>query len=134
APPEEGGASSPREGSGRVLLIDDEPLVRAALRAVLETVGYEVREAADGAEGLAIFEAEGESLSAVILDRSMPRISGEQVLAQLRVRAPGLPVVLLSGDPGATSASLEASAVLMKPTPTRVLLETLHRVIEARRR
>jgi two-component system cell cycle sensor histidine kinase/response regulator CckA len=131
APPEDPRVHSFREGSGLILLIDDEPLVRSALSAVLDLAGYEVLEAPDGATGVAVFEARRHELAAVILDRSMPGMSGVEALALMRAVDAQMPIILLSGDPGAASSMARVTAVLMKPTPSGILLETLHEVIEA---
>ncbi|MCX4242610.1 hybrid sensor histidine kinase/response regulator [Paraliomyxa miuraensis] len=114
---------------GRLLIIDDESLVRSALRKVLTRRGFSVDEAANGLEGLARVEQAPEPYQGVLLDLSMPGISGERVLEQLRVTHPDLPVVILSGfveDPAKVAA---ANAVLHKPLTSKLLVETLDRVL-----
>jgi DNA-binding response OmpR family regulator len=119
-------------GTEALLLIDDEPLVRGALRGLFELGGYRVIEASDGLEGLATFERERGSIDAVILDRMMPGLTGEEVLARLRALDPDLPVILLSGHPGQKREEGGASAVLMKPTSADTLLSTLREVLDRR--
>ena len=84
-------------GTGRVLLADDEPDVRGVIRAMLETLGYEVVEAADGAEAVELFRQRAAEIDLVILDLVMPRLTGEAALAQIRRIAPGVPAILISG-------------------------------------
>ncbi len=121
-----------RGGTETLLLVEDEPLVRGAVRGLLELGGYEVLEAADGNEALATYERERGRIAAVIVDRLMPGLSGEEVLARLKSVDPGVPVVLLSGHPGRADRFGRASAVLAKPTSADTLLRTLRSVIEAR--
>lgn len=78
-------------------MIDDETTVRLVAQKLLERLGFEVLTAADGPEGLATLDAEGETIDAVLVDLSMPGMSGEEVLEQVRQRRPRLPMVLMSG-------------------------------------
>ncbi len=105
---------SPRRG--KILIIDDEPEVRAVLREFLEAQGHTVVEAADGPTGLARCEAERFDL--VLTDLSMPRMSGLEVAAILKRRA-NLPVGLITGwgdqlDPAELTAK-SVDFVLAKP-------------------
>lgn len=114
---------------GRLLIIDDERLVRSAIRKVLTRRGFEVDEAPDGMQGLARVAEAVEPYQGVLLDLSMPGMSGERVLERLHKSHPRLPVVILSGfveDPARLSA---AAAVLNKPLTSKVLVETLDRVL-----
>lgn len=114
---------------GRLLIIDDERLVRSAIRKVLTRRGFEVDEAPDGTQGLARVAEAVEPYQGVLLDLSMPGLSGERVLERLQKTNPRLPVVILSGfveDPSRLSA---AAAVLNKPLTSKVLVETLDRVL-----
>lgn len=84
-------------GTGLVLVIDDESEVRATARAMLEALGYDVIEAEDGRSGLVQFDRHRNELCVVLLDMTMPVMSGEEVLAELRRRSPTVPVVLSTG-------------------------------------
>src|SRR6187551_687656 len=79
----------------RILIIDDQKDVRAMVAIVLRVNHYEVAEADSGATGLKTF-AEG-SFDAVIVDIFLGDTSGVDVIATLRERAPGLPVIAVSG-------------------------------------
>jgi len=80
---------------GKVLIIDDESLVRAQLRRSLELRGYTVSEAVNGQAGLAAL-AEG-APDMVILDMTMPDMDGAEVLRRLRATGSRVPVVVSSG-------------------------------------
>ena len=90
--------------SGRksILVIDDEPMVVAALRDLLEDEGYEVVTATSGPEGLEVFSESDPDL--VITDMRMPEVTGVEVLKAIRRENSELPVIVLSA-----AASKEAA-------------------------
>src|SRR5687768_11699171 len=109
-----------------VLIVDDEPNIRRMVGALLASEGYEVREAPDGARGVALaVEAEPD---VALVDLMMPgELDGMGVLAALRQNVPELPVVMMSGRAGLSDAvratKLGAFNFLEKPlTPEGVLL------------
>ena len=85
------------KGSGRVLLVDDEATVRLVVRQMLDEMGFTVVEAADGVEAVGLFDRDDEGFGLVVLDVTMPRMTGTETLAALRARASTLPAVLISG-------------------------------------
>lgn len=115
----------------RVLIIDDEVLVRRALTRVLVRHAFEVTEATGGGEGVARFEADPDGFDAVIVDLSMPGVSGPEVLARLRALRSDTPMVVLSGHVPDPSAVIGASRVLQKPIATRDLLRHLRELCAA---
>ena len=96
SPPPEPGVVS-WKGHGRILVVDDEELVRSLASRVLEASGFEVVGATDGLEALEVFERAPESIKLVLLDWMMPRLSGAETLDALRERRADLPVILSSG-------------------------------------
>jgi len=80
-----------------VLVIDDEPIVRVFARESLEIVGYEVLEAEHGEEGIGILERDPSAVDLVLLDLTMPGLSGSETFAGLRRIRPDLKVLLSSG-------------------------------------
>ena len=85
------------KGTGRILVVDDEELVRSLASRVLEASGFEVVGATDGLEALEVFERSPDSIRLVLLDWMMPRLSGAETLDALRERRADLPVILSSG-------------------------------------
>ncbi|MEM6935453.1 MAG: response regulator, partial [Pseudomonadota bacterium] len=79
------------------LIVDDEPDVRRFLVAAITHLGYEVVEAGDGHEALAMLSSDAPKPDLVLLDTSMPAISGEQTLTLLHEQLPELPAVVMSG-------------------------------------
>jgi signal transduction histidine kinase/AmiR/NasT family two-component response regulator len=84
-------------GEGTVLVVDDDPGVRRVACRLLETFGLTVRTAASGAEAIGIVEADPDACDAVLLDLTMPEMSGTEAFDRLQAIRPGLPVVLMSG-------------------------------------
>jgi len=100
-------ASSSSE-SGTVLVVDDEPAVRSAARRALERHGYVVHEAGDGLEALGALKGD-RAIDAMVLDLTMPRLSGVETLRRVRGDRPSLPVVLVSGYAQGHHVDLDAS-------------------------
>jgi DNA-binding NarL/FixJ family response regulator len=127
--------NSQRAGCARVLVVDDEPLVRGVLVDVLSESGFDVvGQAVDGLDALEV--ARGVSADVVLLDIKMPRLDGIACAARLRDEQPGLPVVILSAydDEALRESAAEAGAVafLLKGCPLGEIVSTLHAAIEGR--
>jgi len=80
-----------------ILLVDDEVAVRRIGRALLSKLGYEVLEAADGIEALELLRTQGERIRLVLLDITMPKITGKETFSRLREMRAELPVLICSG-------------------------------------
>lgn len=130
-PGEEG---TPVQGdSGVILLVEDEPTVRAILRQGLEIAGFKVLEAEDGVEGVGVFVRHRSAISLVLLDLTMPRMGGEEVFGEIRKLAPEIPVVLMSGysEQEATSAlaSEGLAGFLAKPCSIKDALAVVRKAL-----
>lgn len=79
----------------KVLIVDDQALVRHTLRKILEQAGYAVRDAEDGLKALALIKEDKPDL--ILLDRHLPGMTGSQVLREIRRHAPEVKVVVLTG-------------------------------------
>jgi two-component system cell cycle sensor histidine kinase/response regulator CckA len=80
-----------------VLVVDDEAPVRHVAAEMLKRAGFIVETAGTGEQALASVEREPDHVDAVLLDMTMPKVSGAEVFRRLRAIRPGLPVVLMSG-------------------------------------
>jgi DNA-binding NtrC family response regulator len=78
-----------------ILVIDDEPAIREIIRGILESAGYRVIEAANGANGLALFRQRKPCL--VITDILMPGKDGMEAIRELRGMDPKVPIIVISG-------------------------------------
>ena len=79
-----------------ILLVDDDPLIASSTVALLEDLGHRVFEANSGLEALALIEA-GLHPDLVITDHAMPGMTGTDLAFRLRLRTPGLPILLATG-------------------------------------
>jgi PAS domain S-box-containing protein len=120
------------QGSGRALVVDDDEVVLAAVARQLEFLGFEVVPARSGIEGIRLVQEATSPFAVVMLDRSMPGLSGDQVLALLQELAPELPVVLMSGG-SVEGMNLTGKRVTFLPKPMTVaeLASAVRQVIEA---
>jgi CheY-like chemotaxis protein len=84
-------------GSGVVLLVDDEPALRSAAHKMLNTLGYDVIEAADGAEACSVFGQCGQEIAVVLLDLTMPVMGGEEACRRMLGVDPNVRVIIMSG-------------------------------------
>jgi PAS domain S-box-containing protein len=98
-----------------VLVVDDEDMVRDVLARMVEDLGYQVTAVADGPAALALADHADVELDAVILDLTMPAMGGRAVLAAMRERRPGLPIILCSGYERERDAQPAGDAFLRKP-------------------
>jgi PAS domain S-box-containing protein len=86
-----------RQAEGTVLVVDDEQVVRDVANAALARRGYRVLTAENGRAALEIFRQQPQQISLVVLDLTMPVMSGQETLRALRAIRPDLPVILSSG-------------------------------------
>ncbi|MCX5832012.1 MAG: PAS domain S-box protein [Deltaproteobacteria bacterium] len=84
-------------GSGTILLVDDEMMLRDIAAAMLTRLGFTVLAAKDGVEALEVFRQRRDEICLVLSDLTMPRMDGWETLTALRQLAPDLPVILASG-------------------------------------
>jgi CheY-like chemotaxis protein len=104
-----------------ILLVDDEELVRSFCRRALVSDGAQVVEVAGGQAALELVQDSGDDFDLVITDLKMPGIGGREVAEVLAIFRPELPVLAMSGDPGATID--RRLALLPKPfTPDQLVM------------
>jgi CheY-like chemotaxis protein len=115
----------------RILLIEDEDVVRATLRKVLENAGYEVLEAANGEQALRLEESGPVDL--VVTDIIMPQMDGFGAIHLLRKRDPGIAILAVTGgtaDYLQAAKDRGAGEVLQKPFDNKTLLDTVSRLLD----
>jgi len=119
-------------GLGRILLVEDDPMIRALTAEWVEDAGFEVREAGSGREAVEVLR-EGEGYRAAILDVSLPDTDGHRLAEDLRRFSPGLPVLFATGNPalleGATLAG-PVPEILRKPYSTADLRSALGQLLD----
>ena len=121
-----------RTGSARILVVDDEPVVRRFAARVLKDEGFEVLEAADGAEALQLLHDRVPEVDAVLSDIVMPKLNGVELMQALATTRPLLPVLLMSGYANTQLEGMGIAApcaVLSKPFAAEQLVEEVRRCL-----
>jgi len=120
--------------TGHVLIIDDEPMILNIAAEILEQSGFSVITAADGEEGLAKFRQNPDT-SLVLLDLTMPRMSGDEVFRELRKIKPTVRVLLSSGyneqDTTSRFAGKGLAGFIQKPYGAEQLVEAVRQVLQS---
>jgi two-component system cell cycle sensor histidine kinase/response regulator CckA len=129
-------ASLGRAGAGvSVLVVDDEAAVRRFAARVLQREGFDVLEAADGAEALELVKAGHANIDAIVSDIVMPHLNGVELMEALATIRPDLPVILMSGYATAALSELGIAtpcSILMKPFSAERLLAEVQRCVARR--
>ena len=118
----------------RILVVDDEPIVRNLVRRTLETAGHEVTEAEDGEVALRV--SRDQPMELVIADLFMPVMDGLQLIVQLREEPPDTKVVAISGSVYERrprfleiAGRMEAVVTLAKPFTAEELLKAVQEAL-----
>jgi DNA-binding response OmpR family regulator len=119
----------------RILIIDDEELLRETIAQVLDDAGFDTREASDGEKGIAEFRKSRPDL--VITDILMPTKEGIETIRELRRLSSGVKIIAMSGGGNVLKTSyldvarqLGANVVLKKPFEMRALLDAVNTCLE----
>jgi DNA-binding response OmpR family regulator len=116
-----------------IMIVEDHPTMREAMRLILEHEGFEIREAPDGAAALAMARAQPPDL--MFLDLNIPGTSGADVLSELKgdpaTRSVRVIIVTATGEEGRDFVlSLGADEYFTKPFSPTALLRTVERVLQ----
>ena len=126
--------AAPTTGEGaRILLVEDEDLVRALIREILEEEGHTVLEAANGADALATVGGLEEGVHLLVTDVVMPRVGGRELVRRLRRECPELRVLFVSGhaDEALAGAGDARTAWLPKPFDAETLATRVREMLDA---
>jgi CheY-like chemotaxis protein len=121
-------------GNAKILIVEDHPTMREAMRLVLEGEGFEIDEAADGQAALDRVRADPPDL--VFLDMNIPGSSGAEVLMQIKAdpATDGVKVIIVTadGEEGRERAiGMGADEYFTKPFSPITLLQTVERVLSS---
>ena len=119
-------------GSGTALVADDEACVRESVGAILKRAGFAVLLAEDGQEAIDLYQAHAGEVRVVVLDMTMPRLSGDGVARRLREADPRLPILFTSGFTEEEVAGHVDGAVafIQKPYTAADLRRKVRRLLE----
>ncbi len=121
-------------GTETILVVEDEPPVRAMAELVLRKYGYEVLLACDGQEAVDVFRANPDAVDFILMDIIMPRKSGRQAFEEIRRERPGVKVLFISGytadfiqGRGELEPGME---LIMKPVQPLALLRRIREILD----
>lgn len=122
---------------GTVLVADDEEAVRTLVERTLVGAGLQVLPVRDGREAVDAFAQRREEVGCVLLDLTMPRLSGNEALAQLRAIDPTMPVVIMSGySPEELAGRFDGQTlvgIIQKPFRPAQLVDLVRKALEQRK-
>ena len=122
-------AELPKGAGETVLVVDDEPAIRLIAQRTLESRGYRVLLAADGAEAIATFRAQFQSIALVMLDMTMPVLDGVPTIQALARIDPTVRIIAVSGihanEQAARAASPRVTQFIPKPFSAEMLLKAI---------
>ena len=120
-------------GSGTILIVDDDPLLREVTRRMLAKIGFSILLAGDGEEGLAMFREHAGRLRCVLLDLTMPRMDGFEAHTAMHQHNPAVPVIMMSGFSQKLAhlppEAIHPAGVLAKPFGMQQLRDRLKAVL-----
>lgn len=120
-------------GPATILVVDDESMIRRLAAVVLQNDGFDVIEAEDGQQAVEIFEREHERIDLVLLDLTMPNLSGQEALRQMWQIDPNVKALFASGYAAEQITSEEHDRILgfvKKPYRPSELLQTIHEALQ----
>ncbi len=133
-PAEKKGASTVSAGTETILLVEDEEIVRAIMRSLLEESGYTVLEATDGEDGLRLFKENRGKINLVLSDIIMPKMQGREMYEEIKKIAPDIKILFISGYPAdfidQKSFSEKGKNIIDKPVIPDELLRKIREVLD----
>ncbi|MEM7478146.1 MAG: ATP-binding protein [Planctomycetota bacterium] len=120
------------KGQETILVVDDEWVVRTVASNLLHSGGYRTLEAKDGEEGLEVLASEHPQIDLVLLDVTMPRMSGHETLRRIRELYPTLPVLMCSGYDLTSNVDTSFENFVPKPFSASSLFDAIRRTLDQR--
>jgi len=115
----------------KILVIDDESIIRRSCERILAPDGFDVKSVPSGRDGIALLEQEAFDL--ILLDLKMPDMDGIDVLKEIMRVRPGAKVIIVSGystpETAAEAIELGASAYINKPFTPGILIDAVNKAI-----
>ena len=115
-------------GSARILLVDDEAPLLDLLKKYLERLGYAVDSCLTPSDALVLFEMDPARYALVLTDLSLPGMTGDEMIAKMRVRAPKLRAIIASGYPYEPRG--KRTGFLQKPFLPKMLAEQIDALLK----
>ncbi len=122
------------QGSGSILLVEDEPQLMLVAKNLLKALGFSVFEASNGSEALELYRKNSEYINLVVTDLGMPVMNGYELLREIKQINPELPIIISSGfgdvDINSHITDGEVAGFLSKPYSFAQMRELLKSVME----
>src|SRR5664279_82841 len=110
---------------GKILVVDDDEMVRIGVSNLLQAIGYTTIEAADGLEALHVYQTRHEDISLVVMDIIMPNLDGVDASKGIKELDPAAKVILMSAHVDRAMDAAHADAFLTKPFTSKKLFQTV---------
>lgn len=121
-------------GAQTVLLVDDEEIIQKVCKELLEAIGYRIFTAKDGKEALKLYKKNQDKIDLVLLDMTMPNMSGSEVYDRMKEMNPNIKVLLSSGYSidGEATEILErgCNGFIQKPFNLNALSQKIRKILE----
>jgi CheY-like chemotaxis protein len=129
----ESGPAKPWRGTGTVLVVDDEEIVRNLAKKMVEIAGFSVLTANDGEEAVRLYREHQNEIACVLLDLTMPKMGGEEAFRAIRQISPDVRVILSSGYSEETAtgrfAGMGLAGFIQKPYQLDTMIATLREAV-----
>lgn len=123
-----------RDGNEKILFVDDEMVLAEMARDTLENFGYDVTIFSDSLDALTYFKKYPDKFDLVISDTTMPDMTGDILVEQIRFVRPEIPVILCTGFSeridNEKAGLLQVDALLYKPVPAENMISTIRRILD----
>lgn len=114
---------------GKLLVVDDEEMLRVGVTAILGALGHSVIEAKDGLEAYEIYQKLRGEISLIIMDIAMPRLNGIDATSLIKAIDPSVKIILMSGYSKGLPSEAKADAFIPKPFKAKELHEVVQLVL-----
>lgn len=122
------------KGTETILFVDDDEMLANLGTQILTEMGYRVITTTDGREALRLFTADSDKIDLLITDQTMPELTGQELIKELKSLRPDIPIILCTGFSNRINAQQAKTqgvdAFLMKPLSIPEFLTTVRRLLD----
>ena len=104
----------------KILIAEDDPLIRNLFKEILKRKGYEIVEAVDGEDALIVYDKLQKKPDIIIVDFRMPKINGLELTQEILLRDPNSNIIMVTGDPTVNQEKIHDSGVIYREKPVQM--------------